>query len=329
MQNKLGAFGALAVITAIFGFSACYIIPEGRQVVITQFGKPVKTVNEAGLHFKTPFIQKVTRIDLRILNWDGHPNQIPTKDKKYIEVDTTARWKIVDPLKFIQTVQSERGARSRLDAILDGVTRDVISGNNLVEVVRNSNTILDLIEKRRAEKKVRNERAEKGLKVVEVPDEITGEIERIQIGREQLSSLIIEGAKKELVPLGIELIDVQLKRIAYEKSVQKKVYGRMISERERIAEKILSYGKGEQAKIRGKTDKDLKSIESQAYKKVQEVKGRAEADANDIYAKALRNDPSFYRFIRNLEAYEKSLPADSKLLLSSDSRFWEVLRDGK
>jgi membrane protease subunit HflC len=263
------------------------------------------------------------------LNWDGHPNQIPTKDKKYIEVDTTARWKIVDPLKFIQTVQNERGARSRLDAILDGVTRDIISGNNLVEVVRNSNTILDLIEKRKKNRQAKQAKADKNPGAVEIPDEITGEIERIKIGREKLSSLIIDSAKKELVPLGIELIDVQLKRIAYEKSVQSKVYGRMISERERIAEKILSYGKGEQAKIRGKTDRDLKSIESQAYKKVQEIKGRAEAQANNIYARTLSKNPDFYRFIRSLEAYEKYLPAKSKLLLSSDSRFWEVLRDGK
>lgn len=328
-KNKV-AYAVIALITALILInSSCFIIPEGRQAVITQFGKPVRSVKSAGLHLKMPFIQDVRRIDLRILSWDGFPNQIPTKDKKYIEVDTTARWQIIDPLKFIQTVQNERGARSRLDAILDGVTRDVISGQNLVEAVRNSNTILDVIESRKTKKIKENTGDEAVADIPEVQEEITGEIEPIEIGREQLSALIIESAKKELLPLGIELIDVQLKRIAYEDSVQQKVYGRMISERERIAEKILSYGKGEQAKIEGKTDKDLKEIESEAYRQVQQIKGRAEAKAINIYASTLRQAPDFYRFVRSLEAYEKALPKESKLLISTKSRFWSVLRDGK
>lgn len=320
-----------AAIFFVLMYAAIYIIPEGRQVVITQFGKPVKSVKEAGLHFKLPFIQDVRRIDLRILSWDGYPNQIPTKDKKYIEVDTTARWKIVDPLKFIQTVQNERGARSRLDAILDGVTRDVISANNLVEAVRNSNTILDVIKKRQKEiEEADNKAADKNAvaNLPEVQEEIAGEVDPIEVGRERLSAMIIESAKNELLPLGIDLIDVQLKRISYEDSVQKKVYGRMISERERIAEKILSFGKGEQAKIRGKTDKDLKSIESNAYREVQEIKGRAEGEAINIYARTMSKAPAFYRFARTLEAYEKALPKKSRLLLSSKSRFWDVLKNG-
>lgn len=330
MKNKKLILTIVFAALLIVLYASTYIVMEGRQVVITQFGKPVKSVNQAGLHFKLPFIQEVRRIDLRILSWDGYPNQIPTKDKKYIKVDTTARWQIIDPLKFIQTVQNERGAKSRLDAILDGVTRDVISGNNLVEAVRNSNTILDVIEKRREEIEKENKKTEEDrAEIAQVQEEITGEVEPIEIGREKLSALIIESAKKELQPLGIKLIDVQLKRIAYEDSVQQKVYGRMISERERIAEKILSYGKGERAKIEGKTDKDLKSIESEAYRKVQQIKGRAEAEAINIYAKALRQSPDFYRFVRSLEAYEKALPKESKLLLSSESRFWEVLRKGK
>lgn len=327
-NNKLLFASAVGLVAVFLLFSASYILPEGRQVVITQFGKPIRSVKEAGLHFKLPLIQKVRRIDLRILSWDGFPNQIPTKDKKYIEVDTTARWKIVDPLKFIQTVQNERGARSRLDAILDGVTRDVISGNNLVEAVRNSNTILDVIKEKKDSQKNDKSQEEDPPAVAKIQDEITGEVEPIEIGREKLSALIIESAKKELAPLGIDLIDVQLKRIAYEDSVQEKVYRRMISERERIAEKILSYGKGEQAKIEGKTDKDLKSIESEAYRTVQQIKGRAEAQAIATYAKTLRRAPDFYRFVRSLEAYEKALPSKSKLLLSSESRFWEVLKTG-
>ena len=317
-------------MTLFLVYSSCYVITEGRQVVITEFGKPIKSVKVAGLHLKMPFIQDVRRIDLRILSWDGNPNQIPTKDKKYIEVDTTARWQIIDPLKFIQTVQNERGAKSRLDAILDGITRDVISGHNLVEAVRNTNTILDIIEKRKKEADNKDKKTdEQDGEIIQMQEEITGEVEPIEIGREQLSALIVESAKKELLPLGIKLIDVQLKRIAYEDSVQQKVYGRMISERERIAEKILSFGKGERAKIEGKTDKDLKEIESDAYRKVQEIKGRAEAEANNIYAKSLQQNPGFYRFVRSLEAYEKALPKESKLLLSSKSRFWEVLRNAE
>lgn len=317
---------AVVFIAVITLFSASFIIPEGRQAVITQFGKPIRSVSEAGLHFKSPFIQDVRMIDLRILNWDGNPNQIPTKDKKYIEVDTTARWKIIDPLKFIQTVQNENGARTRLDAILDGITRDVISSHNLVEAVRNSNTIIETIEKRSKDLQEQRENKEEGVVVAD--EEITGEIELVDIGREKLSQLIIEPARKELATLGIELIDVQFKRISYERSVQEKVYARMISERERIAGKIRSYGKGEKAKIEGKTEKDLNQIESEAYRTVQSIKGEAEGRAIAIYAKAFNQDPDFYRFSRNLEAYERSMSEETKLLLSSKSKFWQVLKDG-
>ena len=327
-KNSLLILMFIGILLIFAFFSSSFIINEGRQVVITQFGKPVRSISEAGLHFKLPLIQNLRRIDLRILSWDGYPNQIPTKDKKYIEVDTTARWKITDPLKFIQTVQSERGARSRLDAILDGITRDVISNNNLVESVRNSNNILDLIKKRKVlSKKAKAEAVANDIILEE--DEVTGEIKPIVNGREHLSSLIVEKAREELIPLGIELIDVQFKRISYEKSVQTKVYERMISERERVAERIRSYGKGEKAKIEGKTQKDLRSIQSKSYKRVQQIKGKAEAKSIEIYARSLGQDPSFYRFSRTLEAYKKSLPKESKLILSSQSKFWKVLRTGK
>jgi membrane protease subunit HflC len=307
-------------------WQAMFIIPEGRQAVITQFGKPVRTVTEPGLDFKTPFFQDVKHIDARILSWDGFPNQIPTKDKKYIEVDTTARWKIIDPLKFIQTVQSEQGARSRLDAILDGVTRDVISNNNLVEAVRNSNNIFDTISLRKKELK---EKEASGEVISVEEEEITGEVERIEIGREQLSQLIVEAAGKELKDLGISLIDVQLKRISYEDSVEKKVYARMISERERVAQKIRSMGKGERAKIEGKIKKELNTIESEAYRTVQEIKGQAEAKSTRIYAQSLSQDPSFYKFTRSLDVYKRTLSEDSKFLMSSDAKLFEVLFNGK
>jgi len=246
------------------------VVREGFQVVITQFGKPMgKPIKDAGLHFKKPFVQDVRRLDRRLLTWDGDVNQIPTKDKKYILVDTTARWKIVEPLKFIETVQTEYGARSRLDAILDSQTRDVISGHNLVEAVRNTNTIMDRVQERR--------KAAREGKLSPEEEEVSGEIEKIKIGREKLSQLILLGARKELAEFGIDLIDVQLRRIEYEESVQQKVYDRMISERRRVAEKIRSTGRGEKANIEGKISRELQKIQSQAYKKAQLIRGKAEA----------------------------------------------------
>ncbi len=323
MKNK-GLFLLGFFIVGIFFLqTSIFILDEGKQAIVTQFGKPIGgPIDKAGPHFKTPFLQKVRYVDKRILSWDGFPNQIPTKDKKYISVDTTARWKIVDVLKFIQTVQNERGAKDRLNAILDSTTRDIISGSNLVEVVRNSNDILVRVEE---VKKNYDERQEQGESIVE--DEITGEIERIKMGRERLSTMIAESATKELLAFGIELVDVQLRRIAYEKSVEDKVYERMISERKRIAEKIRSIGQGEKEKIEGRQERDLKKIESEAYRKAQELKGKAEAEAIKIYAQAMTRGEDFYDFTRSMEAY-KNLFADDKLriFLSPDSEFFKYLK---
>jgi len=310
----------LFAIVAVGVYSSAFIVPEGRQAIITQFGAPVgEPITDPGLHFKTPLIQDVRELDSRVLNWDGYPNQIPTKDKKYILVDTTVRWKITDPLKFIQTVQNESGAKSRLDAILDAITRDTISNHNLVEAVRNTNTILDVIEERRTQPTVEG---------VVVEEEVVGEIEKIQVGREQLSDMIVERAREELADFGITVVDVQLRRIAYEKSVEQKVFERMISERQRIAQKIRSVGKGEQAKIQGKTSRDHQQITSEAYRRVQEIKGKAEAEAYKIYAQTLGKDPDFYEFVRTLEAYDKALGADTHFILSTDSDFLKLFKEG-
>lgn len=310
-----------AGLAALLLFAAsAYRLPEWEQAIVTQFGRPVGgTVTRSGLHFRVPFIQRVRRFDKRILNWDGTPNQIPTKDKKYILVDTTARWKIQDPLKFLQSVQNEDGARIRLDAILDSATRDVISNHNLVEAVRNSNAIIEKI----------NEKKELAGKGLLPPDEeeTIGEIETVGVGREALSARIIEKARKELKEdVGIEIIDVQIRQIAYEASVEQKVFERMISERQRIAQKIRSIGLGEQAKIKGKTSKDLQEIQSEAYRRAQDIMGKAEAEAIRIYASAMNADPAFYEFVRTLEAYKKALPQDTKLILSTESKFLELLR---
>ncbi len=322
MKNNIFSIIVVALIASMILIKGSFfIINEGTQAIITEFGKPIgDPIITAGLHFKKPFIQKVLYVDKRILYWDGNPNQIPTKDKKYIKVDTTARWKIVNVLTFIQTVQNERGAKNRLDSILESTTRDIISNHNLVEVVRNSNIIIETVQ---AKKEALSKQKEDELTI---DDEITGTIEHIQVGREAISKLIVEAADKALEKFGIKLIDVQLRRISYEKSVEQKVYERMISERKKIAEKIRSIGQGEKAKIEGRLIRDLKRIESEAYKKAQIIKGKGDAKATNIYAKSLNADVNFYEFIRTMEAYKESINKNTKLLFSSDSAFLKFLK---
>ncbi|MBK23990.1 MAG: HflC protein [Halobacteriovorax sp.] len=318
-----GILLVLVLLGVILGKSSFFVLKEGRQAIITRFGKPIgNPITKAGLHFKKPFLEEARFVDKRILSWDGFPNQIPTKDKKYIKVDTTARWRVVDALKFIQTVRNEDGAKARLDTILDSITRDVISNENLVEAVRNSNSIIKKTEEKREE--IRR-RKEKGEPVLE--DEVTVDIEPIQTGREELSSKIAVLADKELLNFGIKLIDVQLRRISYEKSVESKVYERMISERTRIAQKIRSIGQGEKAKIEGRRVKELRRIVSEAYRTSQVIRGKAEAKSTAIYAKSLGQDPKFYSFIRSMEAYKRSLRSNSRYLLSSDSEFLRFLKE--
>ncbi len=320
-KKKLVFFVGLGVFL-IGSYSAVFIVTEGRQAIKTQFGRPIgQPVTEAGPHFKIPFIQDVRYVDKRILTWDGDPNEIPTKDKKFIHVDTTARWRIVNALKFIQTVQNERGAVTRLDAILDGITRDTISNHNLVEAVRNSNAIIEKLKKAKIKEDERQARGE----IVE--EEVTGEIANITVGREKLSAIIAASADKEMRKYGISIIDVQLRRISYEKSVQAKVYERMISERRRIAEKIRSLGKADKAKIEGRLSRDLQKIESQGYKQAQMIKGKGEAKATAIYAKSLSADPRFYEFLRTMEAYKKSFAGNTKFILSTDSEYLKFLKN--
>lgn len=326
MKANIGAI-VIAVIIGSFviGKSTLFIVNEGQQAIITQFGKPTgEPITTSGIHMKTPFTQEVRFVDKRILYWDGTPNQIPTKDKKYIKVDTTARWKIVNVLKFIQTVQTQRGALARLDSIIDSATRDVISNHNLVEAVRDSNSIIIKVAERR---KALAELKAKGERFVE--DDTSSEISKIHVGREELSKLIVQKADKELFAFGIQLVDVQLRRISYEKTVEHKVYERMISERQKIAQKIRSIGQGEKAKIEGRLTRDLKRIESRAYRTSQEIRGKAEAKTIAIYARSLSQDPGFYSFTRSMQAYRKSFPDKTKFLLSSDSEFLKYLKSGR
>ncbi|TDJ09281.1 MAG: protease modulator HflC [Deltaproteobacteria bacterium] len=325
MKNKL-LFLIIFIFILLVGVkNSLFIVTEGRQAIITEFGKPVgDPITTAGLHFKKPFVQETRFVDKRILTWDGYPNQIPTKDKKYIKVDTTARWRIVDTLKFIQTVRNESGAQGRLDTIIDGATRDVISNHNLVEAVRNTNNILKVVAEKNSLLKIKKAKGEEFLE-----EELSLDIATIAVGREELSILIRDSAQVEATKMGIKIIDVQLRRISYERSVEVKVYERMISERKKIAQKIRSYGQGERAKIEGRLDKDLKRIESTAYRKAQEIRGRAEAKATSIYAKSLNQGPKFYEFERTLQAYRRSLSKKMNFILSSDSDYLKYLKTFK
>lgn len=304
--------GILVFIVLLFISGAIYTVSESNQGVITQFGKPMgKPIKDAGLYFKIPFIQRVNYFEKRLLVWDGDPNQIPTKDKRYIWVDTTARWKISDPLKFLQSVINETGAHARLDDIIDSATRDAITGHPLIEVVRNSNRVLPML---KAQETQEMQMAEK------VADEI-------KVGREELTRGILTRASEMVPQYGIELVDVRVKRINYVEEVRKKVYDRMISERKRVAEKYRSEGQGKKAEIEGERGKEKQRIISQAYRKAQEIKGKADAQVTKIYASAYNNDPEFYSFIKTLETYATTIDKESTVILTTDSDYFEYLKE--
>jgi membrane protease subunit HflC len=309
VKHAFGAIVAAVVIVVALSLSGTlYIVNEIQQVVITQFGRPVgDPIVNPGIHFKVPFIQKANYFDKRFLEWDGDANQIPTKDKKFIWVDTYARWRIVDPLLFFQRLRDERRAQSRLDDILDGETRNSIAKHDLVEIVRSSN---------------RNYRASEDL---EETDE--AEIfQTIEFGREKITREILASAAPQLTSLGMELVDLRFKRINYVEEVRKKVYERMVSERNRIAAKYRSEGQGESARIRGQKERELKGITSEAYRRSQEIVGKADAKATRIYAEAYNQDPEFYRFIKTLETYAGTLDAESWLILTTEGDFFRYLK---
>jgi len=298
----------LFLVLAALASGALFIVDEGRQAVITQFGRPVgQSITSAGLHFKTPFIQQAHFFEKRILGWDGDPNQIPTQDKKYIWVDTTARWRITDALKFLQSVGNEIGAQSRLDDIINSATRDVITSHLLVEAVRNSNRILE-----------NTNASEDAIFADEA-------LEHISVGRQQLTRVILEKAKVLAPQYGIEIVDVRIKRINYVEDVRNKVYDRMIAERKRAAEKYRSEGQGKSAEISGQVGKELKQISSEAYRQAQGIIGKADAEAIDIYAQAYNSDPDFYAFLKTLESYRKTLDDKSTVILTTDSDYYKYL----
>jgi len=292
--------------------SMTYTLQETEQAIITRFGKPEGgAITEPGLHFKLPFpIHEVHRFEKRWLPWDGDANQIPTKDKKFIWVDTYARWRIADPLKFFQSVRDERQAQSRLDDIIDGETRNAVASYELIEIVRSSDRAFA-----QAEQMI-------GAMEQEVP-------QTISTGRDAITRSILERSSQITPNFGIELVDVQFKRINYTEEVRNSVYERMISERQRIAERSRSEGQGRSAQIRGQRERDLQRIQSEAFKTAEETKGKADAEATSIYARAYSRDPDFYQFLKTLETYRTSLGDDVTLVLSSDNEFLNFLKKSR
>ncbi|MFZ6051484.1 protease modulator HflC [Halocola ammonii] len=299
-----------SILFLIVLFQGAFVVNEYEQVVITQFGKPVgDPITTPGVKFKVPFIQKANYFDKRYLEWDGDANQVPTKEKKYIFVDSYARWQITDPLQFYKRLNNERGAQSRLDDILDGETRDNVANHNLEEAIRTSN----------------REPEESG----EISELIEDSLVRIEVGRERIQRMIQESANKRTQELGIEVLDFRFKRINYIEEVRKQVYERMKSERFRIADKFRSEGQGEASKINGEKERELKTIQSEAYREAEEIKGRADAEAAAIYASAYDKNArsrELYSFLKSMETFEKTFDNQTSIILSTDSELYKYLK---
>jgi len=300
--------GVVVLLGLLAASGAFYIVNETEQVVITQFGESRGTpITTPGLKVKLPFIQKANYFDKRFLEWDGDPNEVPTRDKRFIYVDTYARWRITDPLKYFERLRGrESVAQSRLDDILDGETRNVIANHDLIEVVRSSN----------------REFAVSGETAGDVTRKNKGTIEQ---GRAKLAAEVLRAAQTRTADLGIEILDFRFKRINYVEQVRVEVYNRMISERKRIAAQFRSEGAGESARINGEREKDLRVITSEAYRKSQVIKGKADAEAADIYAAAYNRDPEFYRFLKSMEVMRQTMDSTTVLVLSTDGEFLHYL----
>lgn len=311
---KIGSLVFLGIAAFVL-FSAVYTVNEVEQMIITQFGKPVgEPVTTAGLKIKIPFIQEVNPIDKRVLEWDGSPSDMPTKDKLYISVDLFARWRIVDPLQYFLRLRDERSAQSRLDDILGSETRNAVAKHELIEIIRTTKDRVPLRDSLLAG-------AQQEAKM--------GSLVPINKGRKLVEKEIFDAAAEKVQVFGIELLDIRFKRINYNQSVRPKIYDRMISERRQIAERFLSEGNGEAARIRGNRVRDLNKIQSEAYREVEEIRGVADAKATEIYAKAYNQSPEaveFYEFTRTMQAYQDIIESNSTLILSTDSDLFKFLK---
>jgi membrane protease subunit HflC len=316
-MNRITQIAIVAVlgVGAYVAMSAIYTVSEVEQAIITQFGKPVgEPVTTAGLKFKIPFIQDVNPIDKRVLEWDGKPSDMPTKDKLYISVDLFARWRIIDPLQYFLRLRDERSAQSRLDDILGSETRNAVAKHELIEIIRTTKDRVPLRDTLLTE-------AERKQDI--------GSLVPIQKGRKLVEQEIFSAATEKVRVFGIELLDIRFKRINYNESVRPKIYDRMISERRQIAERFLSEGNGEAARIRGNRVRDLNKIQSEAYRQVEEIRGVADAKATEIYATAYNQSPeaaAFYEFTRTMHAYKSIISKNTTLVLSTDSDLFKFLK---
>ncbi|EON76787.1 HflC protein [Lunatimonas lonarensis] len=309
MNNRLITY---LVVGALLLFSindTVFILDETQQAIVTQFGKPVgEQRTNPGMNFKVPFIQKVQFFDKRYLEWDGDKNQVPTKDKKFIFVDTYARWQITNPLQFFIRLRDERSAQSRLDDILDGETRNAIASHDLLDLVRSSNRDPEV--------------TEDFMEDIEI-------LEDIEVGRAAIEKIVLEKANQRCLDLGVRILDFRFKRMNYVDEVRDRVYDRMISERNRIADQFRSEGQGEARVIEGNKERDLAQIQSEAFQKAEEIRGRADAEASEIYAEVYnrnRQSIDLYRFLRSMEAFEKSLDENTSLIISSDSELFRYFK---
>ena len=309
-KKKLIISVIVLVVLLISITSSMYIVTEMEQVVITQFGRPVgNSITTPGIHFKTPFIQDANFFDKRYLEWDGDPNQIPTKDKKFIFIDTYARWHITDPLQFYKRLTDERGAQSRLDDIIDGETRDYIANHNLVETVRNSNREARLTDS--------------------LTEPSSDTLVDISVGREKIEKMILKTANERVSDLGIVILDFKIKRLNYVDEVRENVFKRMNSERFRIADKFRSEGQGEASRINGEKVRDLKTIQSTAFEQAEKIKGKADATAAAIYSKGYNQSATsknLYSFLKSMETFEKTFDKNTSVIISTDSELYKYLK---
>jgi len=310
MKKSLITILVIVVVALIVIAQSAYIVKESEQVIITQFGKPVgEAIKDAGIHFKVPFVQTANFFDKRYLEWDGDPNQVPTKDKKFIFVDTYARWQITDPLQFFKRLTNERGAQSRLDDILDGETRDFIANNYLEEAVRTSNRT--------------------PISSGAISEIVDDSLVQINVGRDSIQEYIQKSANLQTQDLGIEILDFRFKRINYVEEVRTQVYERMKSERFRIADKFRSEGQGEASRINGEKERELKSIQSEAFKVAEQIKGKADAEAAAIYANAYNKNSAsreLYSFLKSMETFQKTFNNETTVILSTDSDLYKYLK---
>jgi modulator of FtsH protease HflC len=309
MKTKNIILIAVVVFIALLAYSSIFILNETQQAIVTQFGKPVGGARtEPGINVKVPFIQKVQYFDKRYLKWDGDPNQVPTQDKKFIFVDTYARWEITDPLQFFIRLRDERSGQSRLDDILDGETRNAVASHELLDLVRSTNRTPEIYEDY----------------LQEIED-----LEEIAVGREKIEALILQNANQRTSDLGIRILDFRFKRMNYVDEVRTNVYDRMISERNRIADQFRSEGQGEALRIEGSKERDLAQIKSEAFREAEIIKGKADAEATSIYASAYNRSSSareLYTFLRSMEALENSFDKETSIILTTDSELYRYLK---